>query len=253
MRGHRDLSLLVAVTLVCAVGSLLTPLGPVRVVFAVPLALILPGYALTAAAFGSRRPGRLEWLPLTLGVSLACLALGGLLLNYAPGGIGGLAWTVLLVLVVLCSCVVAARRRGRARHKPRSTARLRPSAATAILGVGCLALVTAALILAQATFEADHVDGYTQLWIVPPAPTDVSARIGVTSEQQQSRAYRLVIEVEDRSSHMVRSFELQPSQTHIVTVRSDHTASPVRFEEKLYLRGHPHTVYRRVSAWLQGL
>jgi hypothetical protein len=251
MRGHRDLRLLVAVTLVCAVGSLLTPLGPVRVVFAAPLALILPGYALTAAAFGSRRPGRLERLPLTLGVSLVCLALGSLLLNYAPGGIGGVAWTVLLVLVVLLSCVAAARRRGRAPHKSSSVARLRPSAATAILGIGSLALVTAALILAQATFEADHVDGYTQLWIVPPAPTDISARIGVTSEQQQSRGYRLAIEVEGRSSPMIRSFELEPSHTHIVRVRPGQSASPVRIEAKLYLRAHPHTVYRRVSAWLQ--
>jgi Protein of unknown function (DUF1616) len=252
MRGHRDLRLVVAVTLACAVGALITPLGPVRVVFAAPLALILPGYALTAALFGSHRPDRLQWLPLTLGVSLACLALGSLLLNYAPGGIGGFVWTVLLVLIVLRSCVVAARRRGRPPRKPRSVPRPRPSPATGILSIGSLGIVMAALILTQTTVEADHVDGYTQLWVAPPNPTDVSARIGVTSEQQQSRAYRLEIEVGDRSSPMVRSFELEPSQTQTVTVRSGQRASPVRLEARLYLRGHPNAVYRRVSAWLPG-
>src|SRR6187397_103616 len=101
MRGHRDLRLVAAAAIVCAVVALITPLGPVRVVFAAPLALILPGYALTSALFGSNRPEPLQWLALTLGVSLACLALGSLLLNYVPGGIGGLAWAILLVLIVL--------------------------------------------------------------------------------------------------------------------------------------------------------
>ena len=186
MRGHRDLRLVVAVTLVCAVGALITPLGPVRVVFAAPLALILPGYALTAAVFGSHRPDRLQWLPLTLGVSLACLALGSVLLNYAPGGIGGLAWTILLVLVVLGSCAVAARRRARARRGPSFVATLRPSPMTAILGIASLAMVTAALVLAQTTVEADHVNGYTQLWITPrPRPT---FRRGSGSPASSSRA-----------------------------------------------------------------
>ena len=123
---------------------------------------------------------------------------------------------------------------------------------TAILGIASLAMVTAALVLAQATVEADHVDGYTQLWIAPPTSTAVSARIGVTSEQQQSRAYRLEIEVEDRSGPIVRSFELEPGQTRIVTIRSAQTASPVRLKARLFRRGNPHAVYRRVSGWLPG-
>jgi hypothetical protein len=254
MRGHRDLRLLVALTLICAVGSLITPLGAVRVVFAAPLALVLPGYAITAAAFGPRRPGWAQLLPLTLGVSLAFLALGSLLLNYTPGGIRGLPWTILLVAVVVLSCRAAARRRKPARHQPSSLAglRLRPSPATAILAAGSLALVVAALIVAQVTVTADQVYGYTQLWIKPPAASDVSAQIGVTSEQQQTRAYRLVVEVEDGRGPVVHSFELEPSQTRLVTVHAGQTASPVRFEAKLYLRGHPNTVYRRVFAWLGG-
>jgi hypothetical protein len=252
MRGHRHLRLVVTVTLVCAVGSLITPLGAIRLVFAVPLALILPGYAVTAAAFGSRRPDRLERLPLTLGVSLACLALGGLILNYTPGGIRGLPWALLLVLVVLAGCLVAARRRGSTRDERTSFTWPKPSPASAILAAGSLAMVVAALILAHTTVKAEHVYGYTQLWISPPTATGKSARIGVTSEQQQARNYRLVVEVEGRPGSVSQSFQLEPSQTHLLRVPSGQAASPVRVEARLYLRGHPSTVYRRVFAWLGG-
>ena len=252
MRGHGDLRLVVAATLVCAVGSLIVPLGPVRIVFAAPLTLVLPGYALSAAMFGSHRPERLEWLPLTLGVSLACLALGSLLLNYAPGGIGGLVWVILLVLIVLCSSAVAARRRGRARPTPNPIAGIRFTPITAILAIVSLAMATTALVLAQATVEAGNVNGFAQLWTAPPRGANGSTRIGVTSEQQQSRGFRLEIEVEDRSSPIVRFFELEPSQTRVVTLPAPRGASPVRFVARLYLRRDPTAVYRRVTGYLRG-
>jgi uncharacterized membrane protein len=252
MRGHADLRRLTAATLACAAVSLIAPLGAVRVIFAVPLALFLPGYAVTAAAFGSRLPSWSTRLPLALGVSLACLALGGLLLNYTPGGIQGLPWTILLVVIVLLGCAVAARRRGTSGGTASSFPRFRPSPATAILAAGSLAMAVAAVVLAQGTPRAEHAYGYTQLWIAPPKPTDVSARIGVTSQQQQTRAYRLVVEVEGRSTPVEQSFELEPSQSHLVTVRSGRATSPVRVRASLYLRGHPTTLYRRVFTRLGG-
>lgn len=251
MRGHRDLRLIVALTVVCAVGSLIVPLGAVRVVFAAPLALILPGYAIAAAAFGSRLPAWPERLPLTLGVSLACLALSGLVLNFAPGGIHGFSWTLLLVLVVLLSCRAAARRRGPARLEPPALSKLRPSRATATLGVGAVALVTAALILAQATFENNQAAGYTQLWIAPPKPGEGSTRIGITSEQQQIRNYRLVVEIEGKRRPLVEDFELGPNHTRLVTIPPGSAGSEVGVEARLYLRSRPRMVYRRVSTLLQ--
>lgn len=251
MRGHRDLRLLLAVTLLCAAGALIVPLGAARVVFAAPLALVIPGYALSAAAFGSRLP---EWparLPLILGVSLACLALGGLLLNYTPGGIRGLPWVVLVVLVVLAGCLVAARRREPAGHRPSPVLRLRPGPGSAIVGAGALALTAAALILAQRTVHSDQVFGFTQLWVAPPRPTVSKTQIGVTSEQQQRVAYRLVIEVDGQPGRIVKRFELEPGQTRTVTVGTPRAAPPVRLEARLYRRGKPRSVYRRVSTWLK--
>lgn len=259
MRGHRDLRLLFALTVLCAVGSLITPLGAVRVIFAVPLTLIFPGYAIVAAAFASRPPAWPERVPLTLGISLACLALSSLVLNYTPGGIRGLPWVLILVLVVFLCCRSAAKRRGRRGRGSRRRDRTdqpdplpklgRPRPATAILAAVALAMVAAALILAQATFDNDHAAGYTQLWVTPPKPTDSSAQVGVTSEQQETRNYRLVVEVEGEDSPLVQTFELEPSQTHLTRVEADTTA-PVGVEAKLYLRSEPTRVYRRVSTQL---
>lgn len=253
MSGHRDLRLILALTVLCAVGSLIAPLGAVRVIFAVPLALVLPGYAITAAAFGARLPAWPERVPLTLGISLASAALASLLLNYLPGGIHGFSWTLLLVLIVLLACRSAARRRGRlgGRHQPPSLRSLKPTPVTAALGIGTLAMVIAALILAQATSENHNAAGYTQLWIAPPKPTEVSTQIGVRSEQQRTRAYRLVVEVEGQAKPVVETFELEPSQTHLVKIDSGGTEPATGVEARLYLRGHPAKVYRRVSTQLR--
>jgi uncharacterized membrane protein len=251
VRGHRDLRLLAAATLVCAIGSLITPLGPVRVIFAVPLTLILPGYAVTAAAFGARLPAWPERVPLLLGGSLACLALASIVVNYLPGGIHGLPWTILLVILVLACCRTAARRRRRTTVEIGPVPSFRPSPATALLAVGSLAAVVVALILAQSTVTTNHVYGYTQLWIAPPKPTNTPPRIGVTSEQQQTRAYRLVVEVEGKTDRLERTFELEPGETRMVTIPTDRTTSPVGVTARLYLRGRPAKVYRRVSTQLR--
>jgi hypothetical protein len=251
VRGHRDLRLLLALTLLCAAGSLIVPLGAARVIFAVPLALVLPGYAIAAAAFGSRLPAWPARLPLTLGVSLACLALGGLVLNYTPGGIRGLPWALLVSLVVLVACLIAARRRGPPDRKPSPVLRLRPSPASAIVGAGALALVAAALILAQRTVHSDQVFGFTQLWVAPSLPTVSKTQIGVTSEQQRRSGYRLVVEVDGQPGRLVKNFELEPGQTRTVTVGAGRSTPPIRLKARLYLRGNPHTVYRRVSTWLK--
>ncbi|MGN6200954.1 MAG: DUF1616 domain-containing protein [Solirubrobacterales bacterium] len=258
MRGHRDLRLLFALTVVCAIGSLITPLGAARVIFAVPLTLIFPGYAIVAAAFASRPLAWPERIPLTLGISLACLALSSLVLNYTPGGIRGLPWVLLLVLIVFFCCRGAAKRRGRgSRRRGRTPDQEadplprpgRPRPVTALLAVAALAMVAAALILAQATFDNNKAAGYTQLWVTPPKPTDTSAQIGVTSEQQTTRGYRLVVEVEGEDSPLVQTFELAPSETHLTKVNAA-TESPVGIEAKLYLRSKPDRVYRRVSTQL---
>ncbi|PKL59145.1 MAG: hypothetical protein CVV33_09340, partial [Methanomicrobiales archaeon HGW-Methanomicrobiales-4] len=61
---------------------------PVRVVFALPVVLFIPGYALIAALFpGNEEIDIIERVALSFGLSIAVVPLIGLGLNYTPFGI----------------------------------------------------------------------------------------------------------------------------------------------------------------------
>lgn len=248
MKGHRDLRLVVAVTGVCVLGSLITPLGAARIVFAAPLTLFLPGYAITAAAFG---PQPLSWparVPLSVGMSLSALALGSILLNYMPGGIRGVSWALLLLLVTLGSCRTAALRRSPAPARQPALAMPKVTPAAAILSAGCVAMVAAALILSQTTLHADRAFGYTELWMVPTDQSGGVARIGVTSQQQRSTTYRLEVRFGNRS--VIRSFTLAPGESQVLRLDPGPSPEAVPVRATLFKRGRTGDVYRQVYGWI---
>jgi uncharacterized membrane protein len=258
VRGHRDLWLATCLTLLCAVMAPLLPVEVLSLLFALPLALLLPGYGLTAAIFARRRIGSAQLAILSIGLSLCVLALGALLLNYVPGGIGPVSWPVLLALVALNGYRVAALRRpaaGKARQD-RAWPRLRPSAGSAGLLAAALLCAAAALVLSFKTTSATHADGYTALWLLPPTQADATvggARIGVSSEEQKRRAYLLRVRVSGRPAEIVRSFSLDPAETRVLKLAPSQqrpSGAPARVNARLFLQRKPDKVYRRVSGWL---
>jgi len=250
VKGYRDLRLVAAATVLCAAVSLITPLGAVRIMFAAPLALFLPGYAITAAASGRRPLGWPQLLPLSVGISLAALALGSILLNYTPGGLRGAPWALLLTLITLGSCRVAALRRPVGRQRQAAIALPRPAPAVTVLVAAGVTMAIAALVLAQTTMRADGAFGYTELWMVPPAQSDRVARIGVTSEQQRPTAYRLVARLGDGSPPVDHSFTLDPGESRFLSLNPGTSAKPIPVVAELYKRGRLEVVYRQVSGWV---
>ncbi len=67
--------------------------SPLRIIFALPVVLFIPGYALIAALFppGKEEIDTLERVALSFGLSIAVVPLIGLALNYTPPG--GYGWT----------------------------------------------------------------------------------------------------------------------------------------------------------------
>ena len=257
MRGHRDLRIAAALALVCALLAPLLPVEALSLLFALPLAFFLPGYALAAATFARRPIERPQLLLLSLGLSLCVLALGALLLNYLPGGIGPVSWAVLLVLVVLNGCRVAALRRPNARAGAGAATKssLRLSGTAAGLLIGALLCTTAALALTFTTTSAKHADGFTALWLLPPTPRDApqgGARIGVNSEEQKPVSYRLQVRVGDRPGENVRRFSLDPGETRVLKLGPSASASgeAVAVRALLFRGEKPANAYRRVSGWL---
>jgi Protein of unknown function (DUF1616) len=258
VRGHRDLQIVTATTLICAVMSPLLPIQILSLLFALPLALLLPGYALSAAIFARRKVGPTQFAVLSLGLSLCVLALGALLLNYLPGGIGPVSWAVLLALIALNGCRVAALRRPPAEKAPTQRARpqLRLTAAGSGFLAGALLCTAAALALSFTTVSAKHADGYTALWLLPPAPVDTAAggaRVGVDNEQQQRTSYILRVRIGGEPGEMVRSFSLDPAETRVLKLAPTPqrpSGAPTRVSAELFLQRKPEHVFRRVSGWL---
>lgn len=250
MRGHQDLRLVVAATAVCALVGQIAPLGVSRIVFVAPLALLLPGYAITAAAFGKRRPEWLDLVPLSVGISLAALALGSVFLNFTPGGLTGIPWTVFLVLVVVGSCRAAALRRGAPTRRRSAIAMPKVRPAGTILSVGAVAMAAAALILAQTTVHANRAIGYSELWMVPADQSSSVAQIGVTSEQQHALSYRLEVRFGDRPAPIIRSFSLAPGESRTVRLAHPPSTEPTRIKAKLFTQRDPEAVSRQVFGWL---
>jgi len=268
MRGHGDLRAVAGLALLCAIVAPMVPLDWLALAFAAPFALLLPGYAITAATFAHRRLAWPQFLLLSLALSLATLALGGLVLNYVPGGIRPLSWALLLLLVVLNGCRVAALRREGPVPLLRPRLQLRVWEAGLLLGG--LAAAVAAIVLASTTVPAKNVVGYTQLWIVPKAGSNKSeALIGVRSEQQNRVDFDLRIRIAQSggaangvqgagqaaalSPEVVRrSFTLKPGEARTVKVGPP-TAPPgaaVPVVATLLRHNRPHSVYRRVKGRL---
>lgn len=249
MRGQKDLRLVVALSVLCAVLALLIPVDGLALVFAAPLALFLPGYSITAAAFARRDLRWPQFLLLSIALSLATLVLGSLLLNYV-GGIHPLSWAVLLVLVVLGACRAAALGRGNSGGAPRWP-RARPRGPQTVMLLGAAAATIAALVLGLSTVPAEDAVGYTQLWVLPAAGSDGSeAQVGVRSQQQTSIGFDLRVRI-GAQRLVKRSFRLAPGETHLLRLRAPPgSTGTVPVIATLLRHNRPFSVYRRVKGSL---
>lgn len=250
MRGHRDLELVTRASVLCVGVALILPFELLRAIFAAPLALLLPGYAIAAATF-ARRP--IAWPPfllLSLALSLASLALGSLLLNYVPGGIGEISWSLLLLLIVFNGCRVAALRRPGAPKGTPSWPRPHLGRTEGALLGGGLALIVAALVLAMTPLPAENALGYTELWI-SPARSDAGAavaRVGVRSQEKRDISYFLRVRFGE-GKPQVRLLEMQPGESRAVRMEAvPPTDGPVQVTAALFRQAQPENVYRRVVA-----
>jgi uncharacterized membrane protein len=261
MRGHRDLVIASATAVLCGVVVLCVPLEGVRLAAAVPLSLLLPGYAITAAAFGRRQLQRPQLLLLSVGMSLATLAIGGLVLNYVPGGLRAASWAGLLLLVVLGGCTIAALRRPRPAN--RDLPGLRPQVqpvdgthvlGTALAGVAAVLAVGMALAISWTPVPAKNAVGYTRLWMLPSGgATRAPMRIGVDSEEQHPVAYKLEVQVGRRHTPFSSRLVLRPGQGRVLQLRvRRRPPGSVPVTALLFRRDHPNAVYRRVTGWIAG-
>ncbi len=220
------------------------------------LVLVVPGYAIASALFPKRRFGRLEILVFSLGLSMAVAALGGLVLNWTPWGLGAGSWTLFLSVITLGAGAIALARRGGAPALPTMPAIAFRSMAHPTQSAG-LFMVSAALLLALALRVAvtgvvqQPYQGFTQLWLLPVHKGNLGAvRLGVVNRESAMTSYRLRLMAGGRAVREWSIHALKPNGTWQATVTLSSKLQPAqRVEATLYRANSPRLVYRRV--WIQ--
>jgi uncharacterized membrane protein len=253
MRGNRDLAIASGAAIACGLLAILVPWEGLRLLAALPLVFVLPGYAIAAAAFGLRRLEPTQSIMLSLGCSLAVLCLGALVLNYLPGGIQTVSWATLLALVVVACCGVALYRREgeQADEVLPAPRRSRPRWVDVLCGVVAVALVAGAVGLANTPLPAGNAQGYTSLWMLPAGAAGHAVRLGVSSSEQGTRRYVLKLQVDEGQMKVISRFALRPGDEHVFTVpivASQHR--PALVGGLLFRQSDPVTPLRKVRTWL---
>lgn len=197
-RDNTDLVVVAGLAVAAALAQLLPGSNPLtttlRVLTGIPLALLLPGYALSLLLLpGKESRGmpllrRMMW---TVGLSLVVTVLGGLVLNVTPIGLSWPGWTILLTAVTVAAAAGTAVDRG---HRPiRSTPHAAPwrgvTVRTAGYGLGAVVAVTAAVWLSYAGAAAQARPDFAQLWLVPAQAG--TATVGVRNDHPGTEEFAL--------------------------------------------------------------
>jgi uncharacterized membrane protein len=252
MRGHRDLIFASLAAVVCALVAALVPVEVIRVIAALPLTLFLPGFALVAAAFDGKELAPPKQLTLDVAVSLMVLVLSALLLNAFPFGLTTASWAVLLPLIVVAACGVAALRRDKPQgSRPLLASLGRPTARTSLLVGAAILIGAASIALAQKPLPAKHAAGYTALWMLPTDVEEEAVVVGVESNEQDPASYRLEVSLGGESQSQTYRVQLDPGQERTFEVEVPSRSAGRRpVVASLYRESRPGHLFRRVTRWL---
>lgn len=221
-----------------------------RLLLGLPLALISPGYALTAAIFPRPTLGRSNRLLLTLALSICATILCGFGLNRSPWGMQRQTWTIALATVTLAACIIALGRRALAGGAAVPAGRgaglgMRPGQAL-LVGLA-LALVAGTIVLARQEARLKPPAAVIQLWMLPDS-TPATVRIGITSVGEAQGVFRLVVARGGFTLREWSSLTIAPGQSWEERMTFDPKqpgAGP--FEALLYRSDQPGEVFRRVA------
>jgi hypothetical protein len=233
-----------------------------RLLLGLPLAIILPGYALAAALFPRPSLPDADRALYTLGLSLCASILGGFALNASPWGLAPASWAVLLAYITLGGCVVAFARR---QLPPSEPAALQPAGANPSrpayglsLGQGllfglALLVVAGAVGLARAEAGQRPAADVLQLWMLPDTDGDGPAvRVGLTSVGPAVGTYRLQLMRGGYRIHEWPAITLGPGERWEATLSlAGRQPGAGAFEARLSRVDDPHTTIRQVSRWLE--
>jgi hypothetical protein len=239
----RDLRVVAALAVLASAVSFL-PIEPwLQFVVALPLILVLPGYAIGAALFPRRDLPLEETVVYAIAFSLAAVAIGGVLAQLVVA-LDRTTWSLLLTAITLAAIVVAELRRGTGQAGQPTVAALRPIGALAtvlLLTAFGLAAWSVALATDGAHDQAAE-SRFSSLWIVPNRnPAVGGARVGVENEEGEDATYELLVREGDEEVGRW-PIELADGESWQTVLTGSALSPPAAIAAELYRDGD---LYRR--------
>jgi hypothetical protein len=220
---------------------------PARIPAAIMLLTILPGAALTQLVFGRGLHDRAEWVATTIGLGLAAVVLGGLVLNETTGitrgSVACFAAGLTITAVIASAIIDRGTDSPRPQPRSRSRSRVRVSIFEGLIFVASATLVVLALAYGRTPLPARGAQGYTVLWI---DAKHGSLELGVESQELKRREYRLDVRGVRQAAHDWR-ITLSPGKAWSTTVGPPPVGKGKAVNATLYVRRPQGWVaYRRV-------
>lgn len=209
-----DLAAVVAAAAIAclAAGLLPSALVVLRALLALPLVLLVPGYALTAAIFGARRQPLAECAMFALALSLSATVISGLALDGLGVGLTARPWMGVLAAVTVVAAAIAALR-GHVRVLNRGRVLVRPREAAALAAAVVLLGGAAALGFTPLHAPSDTGDGTGFVGIDRTSRADTAVTLTVINDELQTSSYSLSLTVAGRPRAHYGPIRLAPGES----------------------------------------
>lgn len=248
-----DLIIMAAFTVIAVIVALLRIDSPaLRLLFALPLVFLFPGYALVSALYARRRLSETARFTFAGALSVAIVALGGLVLHFTGWQLSQNSWLLLLSAVTLAAAAVAFARRRYSAGAPGRFAFTIGSSQLLLLGVAAV-LFFIALGVARESAVQHNAPEFTQFWILPSVDQENEAaqstiELGIRNEETRAMSYQLVARLGNEVLGVWDPVELSAGEqwTTSITIPSTLTAVSA-LTAQLYSHDQPDQVYRSVS------
>lgn len=247
MQVTRRMLLTVVLGLLVLIALGLLDNDGLQIILGVAFGLIVPGYLLSHALLPGKMLGAAERALLSIGLSMAVVALGGLGLNLTHWGLQGTIWVIWLAIISLISAGIAL-----VRGAWRSAPSVRVASGLhireiALLGIAGLILV-ATLVVAMAPAPADSIEGYTNFSVVPATSNDPAVvEFNITSMETHPMHYVLEVKVNNQLISHSAPITLNPGEEWAGMLSIPvQKSNAVRIEANLYRLDQPGIVYRQV-------
>jgi uncharacterized membrane protein len=202
-------ALLACVVCVAAPGGL----ALVRVPLALPLVLVLPGYATVAALFAPGALGTAERIVLSLALSIAAAILTGVAVDIAGLKLLASPWIEVLAVVTLFATATAlARGHERALRLPQPLPRLRVQQSLVLLAA-LLLLAAAAAIGFRPLPPPAKTQGTVGFGLLEAPGARAAVCVSVINEEFHAASYRVLVSVAGRGNRAFTTTKLVPGAT----------------------------------------